>query len=114
MSDELPPPPLRLKSRLKPETETGTAAPENPSTPDKAEVPATQSELPRIKLRPKLNPPTAASGSSDLSVPAVVPPTPPALKPRLSIAEVSTAPVDTLIPAPTSLGAPAVPSAVPV
>src|SRR5688572_24967250 len=87
MSDELSPPPLRLKSRLKPEGETISPAPfENAlsAAPAAAESATIQAEPPRLKLRPKMSaPPTAQNIEPSPEGPGA----PSALKPRLSLAE---------------------------
>jgi cytoskeletal protein RodZ len=87
MSDELSPPPLRLKPRLKPEGETISPAPfENAlsAAPAAAESATIQVEPPRLKLRPKMSaPPTAQNIEPSPEGPGA----PSALKPRLSLAE---------------------------
>jgi len=78
MSDELPPPPLRLKPRVRPEGESIEAAPTTQETGSSraGEVVPAENEAPRLRLRPKLdtgavteNPPTPVETAS-VEVPA--------------------------------------------
>lgn len=111
MSDELPPPPLRLKPRPKLEEETPKASPaESPATDSNpASSAPSESAPPRLKLRPKLN---LADVPSEAAVPAPAPdesaaaPKPSfSLKPRLSIAPVAQSePVNTEAPKLPSAG----------
>ncbi|HTO03896.1 MAG TPA: hypothetical protein VL069_09355 [Opitutus sp.] len=112
MSDELPPPPLRLKPRPKLQEETARPAPE--ATPAAGSEPAggapSESAPPRLKLRPKLDLANAPA-ESPVSAPAPTEPVvarPPSisLKPRLSIAEPTTPgePASTPAPNPPAIG----------
>jgi hypothetical protein len=113
MSDELPPPSLRLKPRTKPDADNASSAPIEPqptTTPAAAQSAApTEPESPRFKLRPKLD---AAATPADSKVePAPTPALPTAsplgLKPRLSIAQATTPPeAPALIPAATPVPVP--------
>jgi hypothetical protein len=67
MSDETPPPPLRLKPRQRPETEAPAAAPA-PAAPAAPVVPAVEAEDGKLRLKPKLIGEVPGSGSRPPSV----------------------------------------------
>lgn len=87
MSDESPPPPLRLKPRARPEGESVDAVPATQTTANVtgSETVAPENEAPRLRLRPKLDTaaltesPTAPASTETVQVPAAVPFT---LRPR--------------------------------
>lgn len=89
MSDELPPPPLRLKPRARPEGASVDAAPATQTTASApgTEAAAPETEAPRLRLRPKLDSTaltetsTVPAPTETVQVPAAAPFT---LRPRIS------------------------------
>ncbi len=123
MSEDTPPPALRLKPRLRPNEEPAAggaqpaspppeAPPASPATPAPAETAPAESATPRLRLKPKLAPEPAATqpaqavtpeapAAAPAPAPEAPPPERPRLKPRLTV-EPAAAPAQAAEPAPVA------------